>query len=84
MHQLRAKPLVMLSIVFVIISILYTVSPIDLVPDVIPVLGWLDDLLAWGVTALVSGVATLRTLVEASAKNKVPYEPIDADFLRNL
>lgn len=25
------------------LAILYTLSPVDLVPDVIPVIGWLDD-----------------------------------------
>ena len=32
-----------LAVFFVIMSLLYTASPIDLVPDAIPVVGWLDD-----------------------------------------
>jgi len=32
------------AVFLVIASILYTVSPIDLVPDAIPVVGWLDDI----------------------------------------
>lgn len=43
----------------VMLAFLYLVSPIDIVPDVIPVLGWADDLaavsLAWGkITELLS------------------------------
>ena len=32
-----------------ILAIIYVISPLDLIPDVIPVIGWLDDLgvLAW-------------------------------------
>ncbi len=32
----------------VIAAILYAISPVDLVPDVIPVVGWLDDLAVIG------------------------------------
>ncbi|OWU99919.1 DUF1232 domain-containing protein [Fibrobacter sp. UWR2] len=32
-----------LAVFFVIMSLLYTASPIDLAPDAIPVIGWLDD-----------------------------------------
>ena len=32
--------------IWAIICILYALSPIDIIPDVIPVVGWADDLLA--------------------------------------
>ena len=32
-----------LAVFLMIMSLLYTVSPIDLAPDAIPVIGWLDD-----------------------------------------
>ena len=33
-----------LAVFLLILSLMYTVSPIDLAPDAIPVVGWLDDL----------------------------------------
>ncbi len=32
-----------------ILAVLYVLSPLDLIPDVVPIVGWLDDLgvLAW-------------------------------------
>jgi uncharacterized membrane protein YkvA (DUF1232 family) len=41
-----------------ILALLYIISPIDLVPDVIPILGWSDDLLVGvgaGAAALAGG-----------------------------
>jgi uncharacterized membrane protein YkvA (DUF1232 family) len=29
---------------FVLAAVLYAVSPVDLIPDVVPVVGWLDDI----------------------------------------
>lgn len=37
----------------VILSLAYTIWPIDISPDVIPIIGWLDDLGLWGVVTLV-------------------------------
>lgn len=35
--------------IIALLAFLYIISPLDLIPDVIPVIGWLDDLgvLAW-------------------------------------
>lgn len=35
--------------IIALLAFLYIISPLDLIPDVVPVIGWLDDLgvLAW-------------------------------------
>ncbi|EZG71251.1 hypothetical protein GNI_053230 [Gregarina niphandrodes] len=34
--------------VVIVLSVMYLLSPVDLIPDVIPVIGWLDDgVIAW-------------------------------------
>jgi uncharacterized membrane protein YkvA (DUF1232 family) len=38
-------------------AVLYVILPIDLVPDAIPVIGWLDDI---GVVALILGFTAKR------------------------
>jgi uncharacterized membrane protein YkvA (DUF1232 family) len=44
------------SAILIVLAILYILSPIDLVPDVIPVVGWADDLVVGaGALALASG-----------------------------
>lgn len=35
------------NLILGLITALYTVSPIDLIPDVIPLLGWADDGAGW-------------------------------------
>lgn len=44
-----------LAVFFVIMSLLYTASSIDLVPDAIPVVGWLDDV-GFLITATMNAV----------------------------
>lgn len=36
--------------------LLYLASPIDLIPDIAPIIGWLDDvgILAWGANTIFS------------------------------
>lgn len=41
-RSLIASPLAQL--VLFILTVIYVVSPIDVVPDVLPIIGWLDDL----------------------------------------
>lgn len=44
-------------IIIILLAVLYIVSPIDLIPDFIPVIGWIDDLIAGIVafTAFIGG-----------------------------
>ena len=44
-----------LAVFLMIMSLLYTASPIDLAPDAIPVVGWLDDV-GFLVTATMNAV----------------------------
>ncbi len=69
-----------------IAQILYVLSPIDLVPDLVPVLGWLDDVVAIGATGLftawvyrqVSGREGFSDLVpEALRPRSVPEPTLD-------
>ena len=44
--------------VILILALLYIISPIDLIPDAIPVAGWVDDLavgIGAGTAALAAG-----------------------------
>ena len=54
-----------------ILALLYTVSPIDLVPDFIPIVGWFEDALlviVGGLNGIQNGVleanSSLRTLIK--------------------
>ena len=54
-----------------ILALIYTISPVDLVPDVIPVVGWLEDALlaiAGGLHGIQNGIlsadSSLRTLIK--------------------
>ncbi len=42
-----------LSWVFLILAVIYILSPIDIIPDLIPVLGWGDDFIV-GALALIN------------------------------
>ncbi|HSQ66091.1 MAG TPA: YkvA family protein [Polyangiaceae bacterium] len=41
----RARDASLLGKVLLVLSVVYVLSPIDLIPDVLPVVGWIDDLI---------------------------------------
>lgn len=54
--------------VFVFITLAYALSPIDLIPDFIPVLGYLDDLILLPITIFISIKLIGNSLWEKSKK----------------
>ena len=58
----KRVPLLLRSLVP--LALLYTVSPIDLLPDRVPRLGWADDLLVLGLAAVLLTRLAPRRLVE--------------------
>ena len=46
--------------VLVVFSIVYVVSPIDIIPDVVPVAGWMDDFLV--------GITGISTVLDSQLK----------------
>jgi len=47
-------------------AVLYLIWPIDLIPDIAPILGWLDDI---GITALATGYLAYAVNRYISASN---------------
>lgn len=48
------------SIFIALISMIYIICPIDLIPDFIPIIGWVDDFIA----LIIAGFAFIAGFVE--------------------
>lgn len=62
-HILRA-------ILLLVAALFYCISPIDLVPDTIPLLGWADDLVI-----LATGLASLIAVLRKREPARLPPPP---------
>lgn len=49
-----------LALVFLIAGIVYTISPIDIIPDLLGPIGWIDDIVALIVTFIFAAVSYFR------------------------
>jgi uncharacterized membrane protein YkvA (DUF1232 family) len=58
----------------------YLISPIDILPDVIPVLGWLDDLVV--IPLLVSWIVSLLPQRATARPTRRDGDVIDGDYRR--
>jgi uncharacterized membrane protein YkvA (DUF1232 family) len=54
-----------------ILAILYVLSPLDLLPDIIPVVGWMDDLIVAGGLLLLFFVLAPRAVVLERLRDQV-------------
>lgn len=52
-----------IPILITILGLIYIISPIDLIPDVIPIIGWSDDALVGIIIALTWGIYLLWPLI---------------------
>lgn len=56
-----------LFLVVAALAALYVVSPVDVVPDVVPGVGWVDDALVSAATLLVGAIGKKRRKAKAAA-----------------
>ena len=65
-----------------ILAIIYVLSPLDLLPDIIPVVGWVDDLIVAGGLLLLFFILAPHDLVLERIRgegNTDRYEPPDEE-----
>lgn len=72
---------------WVLFQLVYLALPIDLMPDVFPVIGWLDDLVGLGSSVGVAAWAVGRLVQRPALPTSAPgpvfdYEPMSADDVR--
>ncbi|MBL8911345.1 MAG: DUF1232 domain-containing protein [Archangium sp.] len=60
--------------VLAVLAVVYAISPVDLVPDVVPIFGWLDDL---GVLAAAFGLVARDMAKHAKLQKEQRDKPAE-------
>ena len=68
----KAKKRMIISLVFLAFGVIYALSPIDIIPDILIPIGWIDDL-AVLLAAAVSSVLSFLRLHLAKKKMQSVY-----------
>lgn len=63
------------TIVSLLTALIYGASPIDIIPDLIPLLGWTDDVAVVATLVTYAGVAYLRWKRGQAAPRRAPHAP---------
>ena len=63
------------SIASLALAVIYGVSPIDLIPDIIPLLGWADDGIVGGLLILLAIGLYFKRMREKRALKPVSWRP---------
>ncbi len=63
------------TIVSLLTALIYGASPIDIIPDLIPLLGWSDDVAVVATLVTYAGVAYLRWKRGQAAPGRAPQAP---------
>ena len=66
--EYKRKDVPLIAKITIIIAIIYALSPIDLIPDFIPVLGYLDDLIILPILIYVSIKIIPKNILEECKK----------------
>lgn len=67
-YRIVEKKNKIIPIIIAVLGVLYGVSPVDVVPDVFPVVGWIDDLVITGGSLLNLVQAYVRDTSASLAK----------------
>ncbi len=80
------RALVALTVAAWVAQVLYIALPVDLVPDLLPVVGWFDDLVGLSGTLGLTAFTVKRLMDEGVRRieERAVYEPIDPAELRAL
>lgn len=70
------------AIIFIIAGLVYCIWPLDLVPDFLGVVGWVDDILVLGLTIYMAA-GSLRQRVNQGPRRKTRQAPEEKPVLHD-
>lgn len=74
-NQMEKKGMSFMNWIVVAFSAIYVISPIDIIPDVIPGVGWIDDIFAGitGISTVINSQLSKTNIVLSSILKSVKY-----------